>query len=87
MKDMLINEGLDFQSCSSLSQKKSRSLCIQLQRIHQLRQHQHSSPSPSPHSSPSPSPPPPSPSLLDEIDTIYGVEKRLVPSLPNPLHN
>ncbi|KAK3222897.1 hypothetical protein Dsin_009922 [Dipteronia sinensis] len=64
----------NFRSCSSLSQKKSRSLCIQLQRIHQLRQHQHS-------------PPPPPPSSLDEIDTRYGVEKRLVPSGPNPLHN
>ncbi|KAJ6982593.1 hypothetical protein NC653_025644 [Populus alba x Populus x berolinensis] len=29
-------------------------------------------------------PPPPPPS---EIDPIYGVEKRLVPSGPNPLHN
>ncbi|CAN4124569.1 unnamed protein product [Withania somnifera] len=34
-------------------------------------------------------PPPPSPpsSSLDEIDPRYGVEKRLVPSGPNPLHN
>ncbi|GMY25884.1 CLAVATA3/ESR (CLE)-related protein 9 [Fagus crenata] len=31
--------------------------------------------------------PPPSPSQLDEIDPRYGVEKRLVPSGPNPLHN
>ncbi|KAK2636100.1 hypothetical protein Ddye_030892 [Dipteronia dyeriana] len=63
----------NYRSCSSFTQKKSRSLCIQLQRIHhQLRQHRHS---------------PPPPSLLDEIDPRYGVEKRLVPSGPNPLHN
>nr|DAD31411.1 TPA_asm: hypothetical protein HUJ06_010262 [Nelumbo nucifera] len=31
-------------------------------------------------------PPPPSP-LNDEIDPRYGVEKRLVPTGPNPLHN
>ncbi|CAK9149516.1 unnamed protein product [Ilex paraguariensis] len=31
-----------------------------------------------------PLPPPPS---LDEIDPRFGVEKRLVPSGPNPLHN
>ncbi|KAK4841348.1 hypothetical protein QYF36_003047 [Acer negundo] len=54
----------NYRSCSSLSEKKSRSLCIQLQRIHQLRQHQHS--------------PPPPPSSLDEIDPRYGVEKRLL---------
>ncbi|KAI3452892.1 hypothetical protein Pfo_009555 [Paulownia fortunei] len=33
----------------------------------------------------SPSPPPPNKG--DEIDPRYGVEKRLVPSGPNPLHN
>ncbi|KMT08978.1 hypothetical protein BVRB_6g136910 [Beta vulgaris subsp. vulgaris] len=33
------------------------------------------------------SPPPPPPSLASEIDPRYGVEKRLVPSGPNPLHN
>ncbi|KAK9935056.1 hypothetical protein M0R45_022171 [Rubus argutus] len=33
-----------------------------------------------------PLPPPPSPSD-HEIDPRYGVEKRLVPSGPNPLHN
>ncbi|KAF6171724.1 hypothetical protein GIB67_007245 [Kingdonia uniflora] len=31
--------------------------------------------------------PPPPPSPLDEIDPLYGVSKRLVPSGPNPLHN
>ncbi|KAI7995997.1 CLAVATA3/ESR (CLE)-related protein 9 [Camellia lanceoleosa] len=35
-----------------------------------------------------PLPPPPSPLDHDsEIDPRYGVEKRLVPSGPNPLHN
>ncbi|KAL7132736.1 hypothetical protein ABFS83_12G093800 [Erythranthe nasuta] len=32
-------------------------------------------------------PPPPPPPDDDEIDPRYGVEKRLVPSGPNPLHN
>ncbi|KAF5752068.1 hypothetical protein HS088_TW02G01088 [Tripterygium wilfordii] len=32
-------------------------------------------------------PPPPPPYDGDEIDPRYGVEKRLVPSGPNPLHN
>ncbi|PIN02457.1 hypothetical protein CDL12_25020 [Handroanthus impetiginosus] len=32
-------------------------------------------------------PPPPPPDDGDEIDPRYGVEKRLVPSGPNPLHN
>ncbi|KAL7091293.1 hypothetical protein ACP275_12G096300 [Erythranthe tilingii] len=31
--------------------------------------------------------PPPPPPDDDEIDPRYGVEKRLVPSGPNPLHN
>ncbi|KAK4715173.1 hypothetical protein R3W88_013511 [Solanum pinnatisectum] len=52
-------------------------LCYQLQRIHYRP----------------PFPPPPSPpsssssSSMDEIDPRYGVEKRLIPSGPNPLHN
>lgn len=60
-------------SCGSLSHERSRSLCIKLQ-----RNHQHHT---------LPPPPPPPPSELDEIDPRYGVEKRLVPSGPNPLHN
>lgn len=32
-------------------------------------------------------PPPPPPPFDDEIDPRYGVEKRLVPTGPNPLHN
>lgn len=32
-------------------------------------------------------PPPPPSSSSSEIDPRYGVEKRLVPSGPNPLHN
>ncbi|KAL5826295.1 hypothetical protein ACOSQ3_018137 [Xanthoceras sorbifolium] len=64
----------NYHSCSSFSQKNSRSLCIQLQRIHQHQQQYR------PLS-------PPSPPSLNEIDSRYGVEKRLVPSGPNPLHN
>ncbi|KAE8023163.1 hypothetical protein FH972_008899 [Carpinus fangiana] len=57
--------------CASLSHGKPRSLCFQIQRLHRYR-----------------SLPPPSPSQLHhEIDPRYGVEKRLVPSGPNPLHN
>lgn len=48
-------------------------ICYQLQRI------RHCPPFPQPPSTPS--------SSLDEIDPRYGVEKRLVPSGPNPLHN
>ncbi|KAB1208235.1 CLAVATA3/ESR (CLE)-related protein 9 [Morella rubra] len=59
-------------SCDSLSQEKPRSLCLQLQSIHHYR---------------SQLPPRPSPSPPHEIDQRYGVEKRLVPSGPNPLHN
>ncbi|KAK7840913.1 14-3-3-like protein a [Quercus suber] len=58
-------------SCGSLSSERSRSLCTKLQRNHQYQT----------------LPPPPPPSELDEIDPRYGVEKRLVPSGPNPLHN
>ncbi|XP_062150196.1 CLAVATA3/ESR (CLE)-related protein 10-like [Alnus glutinosa] len=58
-------------SCASISHEKPRSLCFQIQRLHQYR-----------------SLPPPSPSQqLHEIDPRYGMEKRLVPSGPNPLHN
>ncbi|CAL9098649.1 unnamed protein product [Musa textilis] len=31
--------------------------------------------------------PPPQPPVRNEIDPRYGVEKRLVPTGPNPLHN
>ncbi|RRT58996.1 hypothetical protein BHE74_00027160 [Ensete ventricosum] len=58
---------------------------------HYRHQHEESSTS-SPHDMPSwcsqilqsliPPPPPP-----DEVDPRYGVEKRLVPTGPNPLHN
>ncbi|CAL9081890.1 unnamed protein product [Musa textilis] len=37
-------------------------------------------------SQPPPQPPPPPP-LGEEIDPRYGVQKRLVPTGPNPLHN
>lgn len=60
-------------SCDTFLNKNSRSLCIQLQINHH---HQHHSP------------PPPPPLGHDQIvDPRYGVEKRLVPTGPNPLHN
>ncbi|XP_044490787.1 CLAVATA3/ESR (CLE)-related protein 10-like [Mangifera indica] len=61
-------------SCDSFSNKKSRLLCIQLQRIHR-------------HSRRPPPPPPPPLSPDAELDPVFGVDKRLVPSGPNPLHN
>lgn len=58
-------------SCDTFLNKNSRSLCIQLQ----INHHQHYSP-------------PPPPLGHDQIvDPRYGVEKRLVPTGPNPLHN
>ncbi|KAL5723062.1 hypothetical protein ACHQM5_006506 [Ranunculus cassubicifolius] len=53
-------------------------LCLQLQRKH------HYTPRSPPHPS---SPPPPLQNSDNEIDPRYGVEKRLVPTGPNPLHN
>ncbi|XP_022735106.1 CLAVATA3/ESR (CLE)-related protein 10-like [Durio zibethinus] len=61
-----------FGSCDSFSGAQQRSLCFQLERIHKLQPVL-------------PSLPPPS--QVNEIDPRYGVEKRLVPSGPNPLHN
>ncbi|CAN7094205.1 CLAVATA3/ESR (CLE)-related protein 9 [Brassica rapa] len=58
-------------SCDSFSRPYARSMCLELQRIHRNSRKQ-------PFSLP---PPPP------EIDPRYGVDKRLVPSGPNPLHN
>ncbi|XWS69649.1 hypothetical protein CRYUN_Cryun04dG0197200 [Craigia yunnanensis] len=63
-----------FRSCDSFSRAQQRSLCFQLQRIHKFQPFL-------------PSLPPPPPPELNEIDPRYGVEKRLVPSGPNPLHN
>ncbi|KAJ7953890.1 Clavata3/ESR (CLE) protein [Quillaja saponaria] len=57
--------------CDSFPHASSRSLCIHLQRIHGFRPIQQ----------------PPLRPQLHEIDPRYGVEKRLVPSGPNPLHN
>ncbi|XP_023644175.1 CLAVATA3/ESR (CLE)-related protein 10 [Capsella rubella] len=59
------------RSCESFSRPYARSMCIELERIHRSSRQPLFSP-----------PPPPS-----EIDQRYGVEKRLVPSGPNPLHN
>ncbi|KAJ0247572.1 CLAVATA3/ESR [Hirschfeldia incana] len=57
--------------CHSFSRPYARSMCLELQRIHRSTRKQ-----------PLVSPPPP-----PEIDPRYGVDKRLVPSGPNPLHN
>ncbi|CAN6477235.1 unnamed protein product [Victoria cruziana] len=67
-------------------------------RHHHLHRHQHrvgELPHPLVHEPPSPRylqlprtqafPPPPPP--VEELDPRYGVEKRLVPTGPNPLHN
>ncbi|CAA7036280.1 unnamed protein product [Microthlaspi erraticum] len=59
------------RSCDSFSRPYARSMCLELQRIHRSSRKQ-----------PLLSPPPP-----PEIDPRYGVDKRLVPSGPNPLHN
>ncbi|AEE34910.1 CLAVATA3/ESR (CLE)-related protein 10 [Arabidopsis thaliana] len=59
------------RSCESFSRPYARSMCIELERIHRSSRQPLFSP-----------PPPPT-----EIDQRYGVEKRLVPSGPNPLHN
>ncbi|XP_010470913.1 PREDICTED: CLAVATA3/ESR (CLE)-related protein 10-like [Camelina sativa] len=59
------------RSCESFSRPYARTMCIELERIHRSSRQPLFS-----------SPPPPS-----EIDQRYGVEKRLVPSGPNPLHN
>ncbi|ESQ28318.1 hypothetical protein EUTSA_v10019344mg [Eutrema salsugineum] len=59
------------RSCESFSRPYARSMCIELERIHRSSRQ------------PLFSPPPPPP----EIDQRYGVDKRLVPSGPNPLHN
>uniref|UniRef100_M4D7J1 Uncharacterized protein n=1 Tax=Brassica campestris TaxID=3711 RepID=M4D7J1_BRACM len=60
-------------SCDSFTRPYARSMCLELQRIHHR----------STTKQPLVSPPPPPPA----IDPRYGVDKRLVPSGPNPLHN
>ncbi|KAF8082100.1 hypothetical protein N665_0848s0018 [Sinapis alba] len=60
------------RSCQSFSRPYARSMCIELERIHRSSRQ------------PLFYPPPPPPT---EIDQRYGVDKRLVPSGPNPLHN
>ncbi|KAH7835261.1 hypothetical protein Vadar_024504 [Vaccinium darrowii] len=62
-------------SLSTTQLSNPRTVCYDLPRIHRRLP-------PPPFS-----PPPPPKSPLDEIDPRYGVEKRLVPSGPNPLHN
>ncbi|OAY59399.1 hypothetical protein MANES_01G029500v8 [Manihot esculenta] len=58
--------------CGSFSRKSStRSLCIHFHRMNPQVL----------------VPPPPTSPPSEEIDPRYGVEKRLVPSGPNPLHN
>ncbi|KAJ8774655.1 hypothetical protein K2173_017101 [Erythroxylum novogranatense] len=70
-------------SCGFFPYRTSNSLCIHLQRMNQQRRLRAT-----------PTPPstqlvvrPRSPLGDHEIDPRYGVEKRLVPSGPNPLHN
>ncbi|CAN6887818.1 hypothetical protein Bca4012_071619 [Brassica carinata] len=58
-------------SCDSFSRTYARSMCLELQRIHRNSRKQPLAP-----------PPPPL-----EINPRYGVDKRLVPSGPDPLHN
>ncbi|KAG7032247.1 CLAVATA3/ESR (CLE)-related protein 10, partial [Cucurbita argyrosperma subsp. argyrosperma] len=57
--------------CDALTHENSRSLCIHLYRVYQHHLPVHV------------------PQMLTHngIDPRYGVEKRLVPSGPNPLHN
>ncbi|XP_022148995.1 CLAVATA3/ESR (CLE)-related protein 9-like [Momordica charantia] len=59
--------------CDAITRPNSRSLCIHLHRVYHHRLPVVHVP----------------PALLtgNEIDPQYGVEKRLVPSGPNPLHN
>ncbi|XP_010527737.1 PREDICTED: CLAVATA3/ESR (CLE)-related protein 10-like [Tarenaya hassleriana] len=59
------------RSCNTFSRPYARSMCIELERLQRSR-----------HPPLSPPPPPP-----PEIDPRFGVQKRLVPSGPNPLHN
>ncbi|KAA0034462.1 hypothetical protein IC582_023012 [Cucumis melo] len=63
---------LQLHPCDALTHETSRSLCIHLHRVYQHRLPVHVLPPLLTH---------------NEIDPRYGVEKRLVPSGPNPLHN
>ncbi|XP_038891849.1 CLAVATA3/ESR (CLE)-related protein 10-like [Benincasa hispida] len=65
-------EVLQLHPCDALTRENSRSLCIHLHRVYQHRLPVHVLPPLLTH---------------NEIDPRYGVEKRLVPSGPNPLHN
>ncbi|GMJ04639.1 hypothetical protein HRI_004133100 [Hibiscus trionum] len=60
-----------FPPCDSFSLSQQRFSCFRSRKIHEFRQFL-----------PSLAPP-----GSNEIDPRYGVEKRLVPSGPNPLHN
>ncbi|CAL5362353.1 unnamed protein product [Camellia sinensis] len=63
-----------------LSPPNNHHCCPRFQQL----QSKHWSPPPSP----SPSPPPPLPPLLAEKSGArFGIEKRVIPSGPNPLHN
>ncbi|KAI9111696.1 hypothetical protein K1719_017386 [Acacia pycnantha] len=59
------------RDCESFSNETPRSLCFQLQRIPKTNTLH----------------PLPAAPRNNEIDPRYGVEKRLVPTGPNPLHN
>ncbi|KAM7268990.1 hypothetical protein ACFE04_024487 [Oxalis oulophora] len=70
-------------SCDSFARKSSRSLCIDLQRVHRYRPLVIVTP---PSTLPLPLPLPPTTTTFDD-ERRFGVEKRLIPSGPNPLHN
>ncbi|KAF5939151.1 hypothetical protein HYC85_023410 [Camellia sinensis] len=80
---ILLSSSSSTQSYNTISAETSSSTSTHYDLLPRIR---HGPPLPPP-----PSPPlPPKPSPLDhdnEIDPRYGVEKRLVPSGPNPLHN
>ncbi|KAG8366426.1 hypothetical protein BUALT_Bualt17G0078400 [Buddleja alternifolia] len=69
----MLHAGRLHHSCHPISDHPPPPICFQLQRIR--------------HFPPFPPPPPPPDDDGAEIDPRYGVEKRLVPSGPNPLHN
>ncbi|KAK2381086.1 CLAVATA3/ESR-RELATED [Trifolium repens] len=59
--------------CNSFSNTTTRSLCFKLEIIYHKNMHS--------------VPIPPQENNWVEVDPRYGVDKRLVPSGPNPLHN
>ncbi|XP_028762075.1 CLAVATA3/ESR (CLE)-related protein 10-like [Neltuma alba] len=75
------NHRLHHRRCESFSKETPRSLCFQLQRIHKYYYYYDTTlhrPLPSQMTNSDKN---------SEIDPRYGVQKRLVPTGPNPLHN